>query len=201
MPPLVIPASVLIRIIWSSGGSQYAVNVIGAVKTGSVTVNQALADGLFADAKTAHTSSGLAALQPTTVTLSSLGVRDISGPNLPEFMGAGVASAGTAAGGKMLPPQTALCVTIRTAKAGRSYRGRMYVPGWHDTALSSTGTATAGASTAAKGFADNFSVAIAGRSLSLAVLSRKHLESNLATTTQVRDTIWDTVRKRAVPGI
>jgi hypothetical protein len=201
MPPLVIPSGVLIRYIWTAGGSPFAVNVLGATKAGGTAVNQALADTLGAAVKSTFTSSGLAALMPTSVALSQVGVRDISQPSMPEFVSAGAAVAGTATGGKMLPPQIALCVTLRTNKAGRSFRGRQYIPGWHDTALSATGGATAAATAAAKAFYDGVAAPMAGAGLTIAVLSRKLFSAESVGSFQVRDAVWDTIRKRAVPGI
>lgn len=201
MAQLVIPGAVLVRLVWGYGGAPTAVNVLGFRKIGGAAIDQTLANQVDAAIKAAHGTSGLKVLQFGAVELMSCAVRDISGPSLPEFVGSGAASAGTAPTGKQLPPQVALVVTLRTAKAGKSYRGRSYIPLWHDTALAAGGTATTAATTAAKAFIDGIDSGLTPLGLDLAVVSRKTLSHELVTLTQVRDATWDTIRKRAVPGI
>lgn len=198
MPALVVPNAALARLIWTSGGTPFQINVIGYAKSAALVVDQALADALSTAWKAAFTSSGYAALVPTTIALAQVALRDISQPNRPEFIGAGTPTAGTAAAGKRLPPQTALCVTLRTALAGKSFRGRVYLGGWHDTANQADGTASAAATTAARSFV-NSSAPPAG--LTLAVVSRKLLTATAIQDAQVRDAQWDTIRRRATPGI
>src|SRR5690554_7872245 len=68
------------------------------------------------------------ALQTTSVSMSRVYVRDHREPALPAFS-APMTSAGTAEE-ELLPRGTALVVTKRTSRAGPSYRGRIYVPGF-----------------------------------------------------------------------
>jgi hypothetical protein len=199
--PLVIPNTVLCRVVWGYGGAPQAVNVFAFAKKDAAPVTQAKADAVDAAIKSAHTSSGLRALQVGAVQLLYAGLRDISAPSLPEFIGSGPAQGGTQAAGKHLPPQIALVITLRTANVGKSYRGRCFVPFFGDSALDAGGTATAAASTAAKSFVDTLNSGVDTTGYDLAVASRKLLQSNLVNATQVRDLVWDTIQKRAVAGI
>lgn len=203
MPPLVVPQAVLVRIVWGAAAAPTGVNVIGARKTGAVTVNQALADTLFAAFKTAFGTSGLANVVPTTLGLLQVGVRDISSPSLPEFMGAGAPQMGTQAAGKILPPQTALCITLRTALAGKSFRGRVFIGSLGDTALAASGAATSAAATAARDFVVALRTAMLTSSLELAVVSRKLQSTEVvpASGIQSRSDTFETIRGRSHPGI
>lgn len=199
--PLVIPSTVLVRLIWGYGGAPSAINVLAFRKLDGTAVDQGKADAVDAAIKSAHTSSGLRALQIGAVELQKASIRDISAPNLPEFIGSGASQGGTQTGGKQLPPQVALVVTLRTAKAGKAYRGRCYVPLWGDSALAAGGVATAAATTAAKAFVDAVDSGLTPLGYDLTVASRKLLTNELVTTTQVRDATWDTIRRRAVAGV
>lgn len=199
MPPLVVPSAALIRLVWASGGTPYAVNVIGARKTVGL-IDQAVADQVATAVRSALTTSGLVAQIHTTVSLSQVGIRDISTPSNPEFIGAGTAVAGTGTG-KKLPPQVSACITLRTARAGKSFRGRFYTPGFSDVALAADGSIVSAASTAAATFVVLVRDGIAGLGLGLAIVSRKLLSTELVGTIQSRDAVWDTIRGRATAGI
>lgn len=199
--PLVIPSTVLVRLTWGFAGQPAAINVLAFRKLDGSAVDQAKANSIDAAMKAAHTSSGLRALQTGAVQLMTASVRDISAPNLPEFVGAGDPQGGTAVAGKQLPPQISLVVTLRTAKAGKEFRGRSYVPLWHDSALDASGIASAAATTAAKAFIDAADAGLTPLGYDLAVASRKNLTNELVTATQVRNAVWDTIRKRAIAGV
>lgn len=199
MAALVIPNAVLIRLVWSGSLGGTPVNVIGARKTGATIVNQALADQVSTVIKANFTSSGYAGFVQTTQQLVSVGVRDLSQANNPEYIGAGAAVAGTQAAGKSLPPQVAMCITLRTAKAGKSYRGRVYLPKWGDTALESSGFIQPTASTAGVAFMNENKTDLPAAGLTLAVVSRKTVSFEDVTLVQSRDALWDTIRGRGAP--
>lgn len=199
--PLVIPNTVMVRLLWSHG-THTPVNVLGALKNGTVTVNQTLANTVGAAIKSAFTSSGLAAVVSSSVDLVNVGLRDISTANLAEFLDNGAAVPGTDAA-NALPPQTALVVTLRTANAGKSYRGRTYLTGFTEASNEADGTVSVAARTAATAFLNAINTALAASSMSLAVMSRPNAAhakagwSTAVTTVQMRDAIWDTQRRRA----
>lgn len=199
MAALVIPNAVLVRLVWTSAAGGTPVNVIGFRKTGAVTVNQALADTVSATIKANFTSSGYAGFVTTSNGLVSVGVRDLSQPNLPEFIGAGAKVSGTQPAGKVLPSQVALCITLRTAKAGKSYRGRTYLPQWGDSALDAGGFVATAANTAGIAFMNENKTDLPANGLTMAVISRKTASFEDVTLVQSRDQIWDTIRGRGAP--
>lgn len=200
MPPLVVPSAALLRLVWNMGASPYAVNVIGARKTSPAAITQSQANSLGAAVGASFTSSGLAAQVHSGVSLTSVGIRDISAPSLPELVAAMAAVPGANAG-NMLPPQIAFCVTLRTALAGRSFRGRVYLPGFTVGGNTTSGGATATVSTACLAFVNGIDSAMAANGLDLAIVSRLRSTSELVTLVQARDLTWDTIRGRATAGI
>lgn len=207
MPQLVVPNAAQMRLIWSLSGQLYALNVLGVVNAGSVAITQALTNTIGAAIKTSFTSSTHGAAVSTLVSLANVGLRDIRSANTAEFIDTGGAVAGTATGGDLLPPQTALCITLRTAQAGRSFRGRVYLPGY--TELSNIVTGTINNPAPAVTFITGIKSALTANGLDLGVLSRPAPTAvpprfgfiTVVTSIVARDSVWDTQRRRAVPGI
>jgi hypothetical protein len=200
MPPLVIANGMLVRLIWTRSGSAYAINVVGALNASAVAVNQALADSLGSAVKSAFTSSGFAARVSSTVSLSQVGIRNIAQANQAEFLDAGAAVPGTAAGA-ILPPQIALVLTLRTALAGASFRGRVYLPGWTEDSNNTSGACDSAPGGNARDFVIAIASALTAAGLQMAVLSRSRLVGTPITSVVLRDFAWDTVRKRATAGV
>jgi len=200
MAPLVVPQAVLVRLIWTLAGSAYAINVLGARKSGAAAIDQAFANTLGAAIKGHANTTALLTSLSNQVALANIGVRDISGPNLPEFRDSAAAVPGSAATA-LLPLQIAYCVTLRTAKAGKNYRGRTYIPGWTVTNVTTGGQTTAGVPTTSAAFLTGIKTVMTANGLTLAIVSRTLLTTEPVTLEQGRDTIWDTIRKRATPGV
>lgn len=208
--PTVVPAGVLVRLIWQFGSADYAVNVLGARNPASTVINQALANALGTAIKASFTSSGLAALMSTNVGLSRVGVRDINTASNAEFLSGATATLGTGTG-DALPKQIAYCVTLRTAKAGPRFRGRQFIPGFVEANNDANGNPAAAVITAATAFVTAVQGNLSSNGLTLAVISRPVFDANCQVTragvaTDVtsivgRQTNWQTIRKRAIPGI
>lgn len=205
MPQLVVPNSAQMRLIWSLGGQLYALNVMGVVAN-AVPITQALTNTIGSAIKTALTSSGHVGALHTTVALANIGLRDIRTANTAEFIDTGGAVAGTLAG-DLLPPQTALCVTLRTAQAGRSFRGRVFLPGFGEGQNAAGGTISSTGSCVS--FVTAIKAALVTSSMDLGVLSRPAPDLpvpragfiTIVTSIVARDSVWDTQRRRAIPGI
>jgi hypothetical protein len=197
---LVVPQAALVRLIWTLGGVPYAVNVLGVRKTGAAIIDQASANAIGGAVKGALSSSTHAANLSTTVALASVGTRDISSANNVEFIDTGAPVAGVGGTG-LLPLQVAYCVTLRTARAGKSFRGRVYLPGFQTSANDATGHVVAGNRDVAVGFVDAIRAALPAQGVTLSIVSRKNLTTEPVTAVQGRDLIWDTIRGRAVAGI
>lgn len=206
MAQLIVPNAAQMRLIWALGGQLYALNVLGVVNSGSVAITQALANTLGTAIKAAFTSSGHGGEVNDQVTLANVGIRDIRTANTAEFLDTGGAVAGTAPTG-LLPPGVAFVVTLRTALAGRSFRGRVYLCGYDEGQNSAAGV-NAGVSTSVA-FVVAIQSALVASSLNLGVIHRP-TEAPLAptagfitpvTSIVARDNVWDSQRRRAVPGI
>lgn len=206
MAQLIVPGAAQMRVIWALSGQLYALNVYGVVNAGGIAISQALTNTIGTAIKSGFTSSGHAATVSTTVTLANIGLRDVRTANTAEFIDTGAAVAGTAAG-ELLPPQVALCVTLRTAFAGRSFRGRTYLPGYTET--NNTVGGVVNGTALAVAFVTAIKSALVASSLDLGVLSRPAPDAtppragsiNVVTSIVARDAVWDTQRRRAVPGI
>lgn len=206
MAQLIVPNAAQMRLIWAVGGSLYALNVLGVVNAGSVAITQSLANTLGTAIKSSFTSSGLGALIHNTVTLANVGIRDLRTANTAEFLDSGAAVAGTGAN-DILPLQISIVVTLRTAFAGRSFRGRVYVCGFNENQNSVTGAYGGGAGPVT--FITGVQSALVASSLNLGVIHRP-TEAPLpvtagfitpVTSIVMRDSVWDTQRRRSIPGI
>lgn len=206
MAQLIVPNAAQMRLIWSLSGALYALNVMGVVNAGNIAITQTLTNSVGTAVKAALNSSGLAAYLATAVALASIGLRDIRTANTAEFIDTGGGVAGSGAG-DLLPPQVALCITERTAFAGRSFRGRVYLPGFNEAVNTATGVVQATATSVA--FVTAIKSALIANALDLGVISRPAPDAtppragmiNVVTSIVARDTVWDTQRRRAVPGV
>lgn len=167
-PPKVISNCVEVRLLmnYSTNGG---VNVLHASKAAGRVVDQALANTLGAAIKSAWTAN-LGALCNGSVALVRVGVRDLTQANQPEFLDSGSQVAGTAVG-DALPPQTALCITLRTALSGKSFRGRVYVGGFAESENQTTGNANTTTQTAAVAYITAIQAAMSASQLTMSVAS------------------------------
>lgn len=206
MPQLVVPGAAQMRLIWSLSGQLYALNVMGVVNAGGIAITQALTNTIGTAIKAGFSSSGHLAETHSTVSLANIGLRDIRTPNTAEFIDTGAAVEGTSTG-DILPLQTSMCVTLRTAFAGRSFRGRVYLCGYGEGGNSVNGTLNSTAPSVA--FVTAVKSALIASSLDLGVISRPAPDATPprpgfitpVTSIVARDAVWDTQRRRAVPGI
>lgn len=217
----VIANCVQVRLLWTFAG-RGGVNVLHAQAAAGVVVNQALADTLGSAIKSAFTTN-LAPRMSQNSALVRVGVRDIRVANAAEFLDTGGLVAGTNVG-EPLPPQTALCVTLRTAQAGKSFRGRTYLGGFTEADNDVNGISSTAVSTAAIAFLNAVKTAMTSSQLTWAVASRPaegyvvvktttHTDGTTSTKTlttvkpkaggaaaitsiQSRDASWETQRRR-----
>lgn len=165
----VIPSTVEVRLLWTFAG-QGGINVLhGIVGTGFVA-NQSVTNTLATAIKGAVTAN-LATLMPANCSLVRVGLRDLRTPNQAEFIDANAAVVGSAVTDP-LPPQTSLCVTLRTALSGKSFRGRVYLGGFSEATSDVVGTANSATSTAAVAFLTAVSNAMTASQITFAVASR-----------------------------
>lgn len=210
MAPLVVPGGVRLGLIWQLDGADYAVNVLhgqipaGVVVSASVSSWASAVAAAWDTAQLGHTTEGLA----NNVRLDRLTARDLREANLAEYQSP-VAKTGTSAQ-SILPAGVCIVVTHRTAKAGRSFRGRSYVPGYTEGASTGSGVAQTYVRTRQETFwqAVRENLAASVNPCVLSILSTRALNADRpiplltpVTASVVRDLRWDYQRRRAEPGI
>jgi hypothetical protein len=227
MPKLVIANSAQLRLLWGLNTNvNAAINVLGVSKPAGVTITQALANTIGAAVKSAVGTSLLAAELHTATTLNRCGLRSLDAANEVEFFDTGAPVAGTATG-DVLPRAVALVATLRTAKAGHSFRGRVYIGGFSELANQTGANAAPSTATAVGAFITAIQNALKANGLDLAVLARPaearvetitvtHADGTtssktkshpartgqvtIVTAVEVRNQSWDSQRRRTSIG-
>jgi hypothetical protein len=206
--PLVLANAVQVRLHWSFNGI-LGFNVLAGSVGGGYVNSQAHANALGTAVLGHFTSSGLAALMATTTSLLHVGIRDLRVANQVEYVSAAAAVPGTGAGNP-LPNELAAVVTLRTAQAGKSFRGRAYFGGAIVGENTAAGQIAAGFNTALATFMTNVQTDMTAEGITLSILSRPRF-ANLTPPADVqtyagaltpvtailtRDIEWDTQRRR-----
>jgi len=208
--PLVLANAVQVRLIWSLNG-KIACNVLGGSVTGGYVNSQTHADDLGTAVLARFTSSGLKALCATTTRLFGVGIRDVRTPNEVEYQSSASFVAGTGTGDP-LPNEVAAVVTLRTARAGKSYRGRVYFSGADEDQNDSTQHMEGPYQTAVIAFLTGVQADMATEGIDLAVLSAPRYANLLppldietwpgaltpVTSMQMLDGKWDSQRRRRI---
>lgn len=125
--PVVIPNCVQVVVKWLFAGQEMS-NVYHGQYSGAA-LTQTVADQIFNALVAAGSTTAWLAKLHTSCALVACEVKDMRQANLPTWLSAGPAShPGTSAGGET-SAATALVVSLRTAKAGKGFFGRTYLPG------------------------------------------------------------------------
>jgi len=148
---VVTPGGVQCDIRWTVSGVA-CINVFGGRTTGTGSYNQASADGLRDIITAAYNGSGLSALQPPNVAILAVGLRDVSAANRARFESALTPPVGGTSLSQALPHSVAAVATFRTAMAGKSFRGRSYMPGLDEAQNSNDTQIEAAVKTAVEAF-------------------------------------------------
>lgn len=125
--PVVIPNCAEIVIEWVANEVTFS-NVLHSqlVPTGPIDPN--VAESIFSGIKAAgSTTAWLAQVHPET-RLTKVIVKDLRAANNPGYESTGISTPGTATG-TPLSQGTAMCITLRTARSGRGFVGRVYLGG------------------------------------------------------------------------
>lgn len=206
--PLVVEDAVQVRLFWTFNGIS-GLNVLGGMVGGGYTNSQTHANTAGAAILDDFTDSGLAALMADTTSLLGVGIRDVREANQVEYISTAASVPGTG-GATPLPNSLAAVVTLRTALAGKRYRGRVYFSGANEAQNDASGHIASAFNAALVGFMEAVQSNLGAEGITLAVLSRPnflnlvppadiqtyagHVEPVTAIVT--RDTLWDTQRRR-----
>lgn len=210
--PILIPNAIQVVFNWTYAGGRTGHNVLYGTTAGvpapSVSQADALFTALFGTASFTSVRSGL----HTSCTIASLTLRSVHAIEQPVFQSTAASIAGVGAGIPM-PTEMAIVITTRTAKTGKSNRGRIYIGGWAE------GTGTAGnvlggtQVTNLQTWANTFITAFSGAGLTLAIGQPARAAyigttgtahpARLATSTPitslvVRNNTWDSQRRRGL---
>lgn len=200
MPAVVIDNTAQVRIVWSKAGEPFAVNVLHGVKDFPLeAVDQADVDNLAAALATRVGATSYSQIS-NQIKISQVGIRDLDTPNNPEFIKGVAANVGGSGTAELLPLNVAACVTLRTNRAGASYRGRTYLTGWTEGA-SASGVMNQITADQAVLMVTAFKNAMKDAGFTMSIASRKLGTSEPVTSIVSRDLTWDTQRRRIVPGI
>ena len=209
MASVIIPNCVQVRLLWQ-GASRAFLNVLHAQYTLAGPLNPNIAETIFSALKTDSRVTTWLSELPTNTVFTGLDVRDLRNSNNPLIPSTSLAAPGTAAGAP-LPPQTCMVITLRTASAGRAFRGRIYLGGLSTAAQDTTGHIVTTVAANAVAFVNAIQQAFLAQSMTLAI-GQKDLPArpghggttlparpaNVVPVTSVlsRDNIFDTQRRR-----
>ncbi len=201
-----VPNTLQMVLNWGDATTVRAQNVLHFLNTGAVAVNQGLADQLDTAVKAQFASSGLPTHIQSGVGLRNISIRNLAIANQAAFTGSGALSAGSDPG-ESLPGAVRFVITLRTALAGRSFRGRVYLWGFTE-AASNGATAVAGVPTAAQTFVDGVRTSLGSTpNIDMSIVSRYTQGalrptplSTEVTLVQARNSIWDIQRRSMLPG-
>lgn len=166
--PQIIPNTVEVVLNWELPNGKVVHNVLHGRVAGGFSATAGVAEAIRAAITSGGDWTGYAAQLNDGVSLLGVSLRDLRAANMPLVDSTGVAAAGTATG-DALPPEVALVVTLRTAFAGRGFRGRVYLPGFDTASLDPDGTATAGAISAARTFVQHVQSALTASGITLGI--------------------------------
>lgn len=172
-------------------------------------VNVTLAQAIF-NAVAIQWNTSLSPQMATTTQYQAVDMRDLRTPNQAIVSSTSAAVVGAAPSSDALPASLASVLTLRTAQAGRKFRGRSYWPGFAEIANDATGLISAAAKTALDAFAAQYITAHSQSGCSLAVTHRPTafdegtglpISPGLGFSTPViqvlvRDRRWDSQRRR-----
>jgi hypothetical protein len=208
----VIPNCIQVTLNWTLEDGHLAHNVLHGRVSGSFTPTAPVAQAIFAGLSTGAPWLNFASQLAPSTAFAGVSLRDLRTANNPLVTSTGAAVPGTGAG-EALPNEMAAVLTLRTAFAGRSARGRIYSMGY-SVAITAPGNVIAPSGVAGlAGWGANIQPVFAANGLTfclglphrLAYVSAAgtpHAE-RLATTldvtsTVVRDNHWDSQRRRGL---
>ena len=179
---------------------------------GAFSGTSAQANSILTALTTGGAWTALAAFWATTNGLNTCSIRDVNTVDNPIIQNTAGGALGTSAS-PSIANETALCITLRTAKVGPQNRGRMYIPGWATNALGSDNVAAAAVVTALQTWANTIPSALSAQGYTWSIGQKARAAYTGSTGTQhpardatsipitsqvVRDNHWDTQRRRGL---
>jgi len=215
--PVFIPGVAAIRLIWLLPNGKSASNILHGHYTSSPPNTQTAVNTLYTAVTTAFTASGLAAAVVGTAELTGVGVRDLAesspGVGLGEIVSSLSAVTGSATG-DALPANVSFVVSLKTGLSRQANRGRVYLPGFAESANQPGGVASDAAKNAAVDFIgriNSTALPASGMSLVIAHPARAGYTGSTGTNHPARsagfvtvtsilalNNVWDSTRLRSL---
>lgn len=173
--PIVIPNAIEVDLVWNLANGRQVKNVLHGQVAGGFNVTAAIAEAVRASIVGSASWTAWKAFINAACSFQGVNMRDLTVAQKPLVNSTGGSTAGTGVG-TALQPGASIVVTERTANAGRSNRGRVYLTGLDSSALTAaTGAATAGANTAALNFMTAVQTALTASGITLAIANPARL--------------------------
>jgi hypothetical protein len=207
-----IPQCVEVGIVWGMEDGKLAHNVLHARYSGSYPGTVAMANAILAGLVTGAAWTAMASFIASTGAIGSVTLRDLNTPNQPLLSSTGPGGVGTSAS-PSLPNETAIVITLRTAKAGRAFRGRIYVPSFATNALGAGNVIAAACITDVNAWANTIPTVFQSQGLTFVIGQHSRLAYTSpigtphpkrdpttvdVTSQSVKDNHWDTMRRRGL---
>ena len=168
--PGFVTNAVQVRLRWNDPVGAF-MNVMHMVYTPAGPLNPNIADTIFNSLVANTFTTTWRGYLPATTSLTGVDVRDLRAANNPLIESTATAVVGTSVE-TALPPQSAMVVTLRTAFAGRAFRGRVYMGGLALNCSDANGRIAAAANTAAIGEVNAIASAMQAAGGAMGILQR-----------------------------
>lgn len=167
--PIVISNAIEVDLVWNLANGRQVKNVLHGQVAGGFAATAAIAEAVRAAIVASAQWTAWKPFINASCSFQGVNLRDLRLAQYPLVNSTGGATAGTGVG-TTLQPGASIVVTERTAFAGRSNRGRVYLTGLDSAALTAaTGAATAAANTAALNFMTAVQTALGTSGITLAI--------------------------------
>jgi len=150
--PVLIPSCAQIVLHWFEEDGKNAHNVLYGRYSGPFAGTTTQANGIMTALTTGAAWTAMAAFLATSTSFAAVQIRNVAIQDQP-IIGSTTPSAAGSSASAALPNEMAIVATLRTALAGQSGRGRMYVPGFATNALGAGNVISAAAVTAVQNWA------------------------------------------------
>jgi hypothetical protein len=168
--PGFVANAVEVRIHWSDPSRAF-LNVMHMQYTTAGPLNPNVAQTISTSIEGSPGLADWLGFCAATTSYVGVDVRDLRSPNEPLISSTTTSTPGTSPD-TALAPQTALVVTLRTAKAGRAFRGRVYLGGMALNATDGTGKIAAAANTAGIGMVNAVAAGMVASGGTIALLQK-----------------------------
>lgn len=210
--PVVIPQCAQIVLRWNLQDGKTAHNVLYGRYAGGFVGTVAQANGIMTALTSGAAWTALAATLHPATTFAGVDIRDVNTANQAIISSTNAVVPGTGTGTAQ-PNEVALCATLRTALAGKSNRGRIFITGFDSLQTSTANVVAAGCVTALSNWAATLLTAFAAQGYTLVIGQKARAAytgstgtfhparpagSVQVTSALCRDNHWDSQRRRGL---